>query len=161
MIALTFADKEIARLDATVNYHLKNAVGLKELSDTLAGHAESELEAHAAITGWLASNQFMPAATDIIDALCDARASRTPAPQSGYGCRLCGGIGFVLRYYLCSLTEAGLLRQPLRDWHEAAEVGRSGEHNGKPLRSDQSVGEFAARCACNPAPVKEPTKGKA
>jgi hypothetical protein len=154
MISPAIATAEIRRLSATTNYHLRKPEALQELVDTLAQYAPSAPKAHAVIDQWLAENRMCATPADLRD-LLRGEAENEPVQRMSSGCAACEGTGFVIQYYLCTRTEAGLLRQRLAGWQEAADVCHSGAYHGRPLSQSQSVGEFAARCACT-AVSREP-----
>ena len=174
MISFDQAADQIARLDATDNYHWKTEQAIEELTTCLMRNSTDEAEARRAISSWLSAQRECPTPADLIAALAEVREA-APAAQHSPTCKKCLGTGFQLVHQLATPTVGGAtLVQDLgsgNDGWKAADAFRDQwdiEHKAwianhpkpekgqyyKPERR-QYVAEAARRCDCGAG-----TKGK-
>ncbi len=99
MISAEFAEMQIARLDATSNFHMKSATAIAELVKALGSNATSEQEAEEAVSLWLAHERECMTPADVRGSLQEIREGkpdwRKPAPKLDH-CRTCHGSGYVM-----------------------------------------------------------------
>ncbi len=99
MVSTEFAGKQIARLDATSNFHMKTDPAIGELVETLRVNANDEHEAEAAVSLWIQHERECPTPADVRNALAETRegkpGSANPEPPRGR-CADCKDLGYVM-----------------------------------------------------------------
>jgi hypothetical protein len=108
MIAIEEAQRQIARLDSTEDFHWKTPEAKEELTAVLLDHAEDEAQARRAISAWLSSERECPTPADLYTALDGAKPDR---PEPIHGCPICRNRGYVMVYQLGTLSQGLNYRQ--------------------------------------------------
>jgi hypothetical protein len=160
-----FAKLQIARLAGTEGFaslRLYKNAGLKELIHYLETRCDNPMQAQRVITRCLESPRC-PSVATLNEVIVWVQSEREPPPPPKY-CDICGGLGYITSYELCTMVGDGeRLKQPLGEGHAGfmqaqqimdgwrqREREWSDKNPGKPQphRPDQYIGEAARRCEC-------------